>query len=185
MKISLIAAIDISNAIGLDNKMLWHLPADFKWFKKHTLGKPVIMGRKTYQSIGKALPGRTNIVLTKQAIKLNDAVVAHSLQESLEIAKRDILKKSIHLNSHDIEQLNEIMIIGGATIYHSSLDLADRLYITEVKHEFNADAFFPKFNGILSTSNNLQFNLSYEELYLADENNAFDMVFKIYDRVNK
>ncbi|SET48060.1 type 3 dihydrofolate reductase [Thorsellia anophelis] len=165
MIISLIAAIDNNRALGGDNKMLWHLPADFAWFKAHTLSKPVIMGRKTYESIGKALPNRLNIVLTRQELVLEDALVVSSLEEAF-------LK---------VKEASEIMVIGGADIYSQCLTKADRLYLTQVDATFQtADAFFPDY-----LNSNIAWHKTDEKYYPKDAKNAFDMTFMIFDRNRK
>lgn len=114
--------------------MPWHLSEDLKFFKRVTMGKPVIMGRKTFQSIGKALPGRTNIVVTRDlSFEAEDVLVVSSVDEALHVA-RDVA----HMQAAD-----EIMVIGGAEIYGQSLPYADRLYVTEIDAEVDGDTFFP------------------------------------------
>ena len=126
-RINLIAAMARNRIIGLNNQMPWHLPADLKHFKAITMTHPVIMGRKTYQSIGKALPGRHNIVLSRDPeLQLHDAEVVHDLQKAV--------------NSCDAE---DIMIIGGANIYQQMLPKADRLYLTFIDVDINGDSYFP------------------------------------------
>ena len=127
--ITIIAAISENNALGIDNKMLWHLPDDFKRFKKVTTGHHVIMGRKTFESIGsKALPKRTNIIITRQtSYDASCIVLADSLQRAIHIARTD----------------NNPYILGGGTVYKEAMKFADRLDITLVHHEFEADTFFP------------------------------------------
>ncbi|UTW54429.1 type 3 dihydrofolate reductase [Kordiimonas sp. SCSIO 12610] len=133
MKISCIAAMASNNVIGLNNQMPWHLPADLKHFKSITLSKPIIMGRKTFESIGRPLPGRTNIVITRNKGWHADGVTnASSLSDAIELARRLP------------EAVDEIMIIGGGQVYKEALPLADRLYITEISLETEGDAFFPK-----------------------------------------
>ncbi len=129
---SLIVAMGKNRVIGKDNQMPWHLPADLKYFKATTMDKPIIMGRKTFDSIGRALPGRTNIVITRNHNWSADGVVvAHSVVLALKIAAG--------------EQTSEAMIIGGAQIYADALAYADRLYVTEIDIETEGDAFFPEF----------------------------------------
>lgn len=131
MLISLIAAVSENNVIGYQNKIPWHLPADFAYFKKMTLGKPVIMGAKTFESIGKALPGRKNIVLNRGPnYKAQGAIIVGSIEESLKEAG----------------EAQEVMICGGASVYEQFLPRADKLYLTFVHHEFEGDTFFPVFN---------------------------------------
>ena len=140
MKLSLIVALAENHVIGRDNKLPWYLPNDLKYFKQVTLGKPVIMGRKTYESIGKPLPGRSNIIITRQPNYqppgANDSVkVVASLQAARELAENICL----------IDGQQEAMIIGGAEIYTLALPLVDRMYLTEVHAEVEGDAFFPSF----------------------------------------
>lgn len=132
MKINLIAAVGQNNEMGLDNKLLWHIPEDLKRFKKITEGKPVIMGRKTFESIGKPLPNRKNIVLTNgkpQQFPLA-VVTAKSVEGALIQAQ--------------LTRSEEVFIIGGAGVYQSFMAKADKIYLTVVHAEFKADTFFPK-----------------------------------------
>lgn len=136
MKIAMIAAMANDRVIGADNAMPWHLPADLKHFKQVTLGKPVIMGRKTYASIGKALPGRTNIVISSQAdYQLDDAIVVNSPQAALSTA--------MSLDA----TVEEVMIIGGGAIYQTFLDSADTLYLTFIDLVVTGDTQFPDYNA--------------------------------------
>lgn len=131
-RISLIAAHAENMAIGKDNSLLWHIPEDFKWFKTHTKGHPVIMGRKTFESIGRPLPDRLNIIITSQdTYKQDGCIIAHSLPDALTIAA-----------DNDSE---EVFIIGGASLFKEGLDYADRLYITIVHKEYEGDTFFPAY----------------------------------------
>jgi dihydrofolate reductase len=134
MKISLIAAIARNNVIGVDGKLPWHLPEDFKWFKATTLDKPIIMGRKTFDSIGrKPLPKRFHIIISREKQENSEQVAwATSLQEAIDIARA--------------QNAEEAMIIGGAQIYAESLALAERIYLTEVDMAPTGDAFFPEFD---------------------------------------
>jgi len=128
--ISLIAAIDQNRVLGDGEKMLWHIPEDFKFFKATTMGKPIIMGRKTFDSIGRALPGRPNIVITRQADWTAEGVsVANSLEDAIKKAE-----------SHDIP---EIMVIGGGQIYAQALQSATRVYLTHIQGVYNGNALFP------------------------------------------
>jgi dihydrofolate reductase len=128
--ISLIAAIGKNRELGLNNKLLWHLPEDFKIFKKETMGHTLLMGRKTFESIGKPLPGRTTIVLTRdRAFSHQGVSVAHSPEEALSLVKQD----------------EELFVCGGAEIYKLFLSRADRLYLSYVDFSGEADAFFPEF----------------------------------------
>lgn len=130
--ISLIVAHDKNHVIGLNNEMPWHLPGDLAYFKRVTMGKPIIMGRNTFESIGRVLPGRRNIVITRnERYEAVGADVVHSLEEALALVKDQ----------------PEIMIIGGQQIFTEALPLAERLYITKIDHEFEGDTYFPMYNG--------------------------------------
>ncbi|MGE7673321.1 dihydrofolate reductase [Lysinibacillus sp. NPDC094403] len=128
--ISLIVAHDNNYVIGYENGMPWHLPGDLKYFKEKTMGKPMIMGRKTFESIGRPLPGRRNIVITRDENYQADGIeVVTSLEGALALAG----------------DVPEIMIIGGEQIFRLSMDIADCLYITKINHAFNGDTYFPKY----------------------------------------
>lgn len=128
MKISLIVAMATNRAIGLNNKMPWHLSADLKKFKQITMGSPILMGRKTYESIGRPLPGRTNIIISRNsAYKQSGCVVFNSIEVAIDAC----------------QQYDEIFVIGGATFYEAMLPVADKLYLTEINKIFDADTFFP------------------------------------------
>ncbi len=159
-QISLIVALDENNGIGLNNGLPWHLPADLAHFKATTLGKPIIMGRKTFESIGRPLPGRLNIVLSQKQFKAPGVTVVSSLDEALDVA-------------HDAP---EVMVIGGTAIFKAALPYAHRLYLTRVHHVCEADVFFPE----LKLS---EWHLLHEELREADEKNAYDMSFCTYSLV--
>jgi dihydrofolate reductase len=157
MKISMIAAMAKNNVIGKDSKMPWHLPADLKHFKAVTLGKPVIMGRKTYESIGKALPGRKNIVVTaNQAYALNDAIVVHSCDSALRIASSDA---------------QEVMIIGGGAIYDAFLPQAEQLFLTFIDLDIEGDTHFPDYERSYHWAE------IEREVHMADDKNAYDYKF--------
>jgi len=129
MTLSLIVAMSENRVIGAGNQMPWHLPADLKYFKAVTLGKPIIMGRKTYDSIGRPLPGRRNIVVTRNADWCAEGVeTVPNLEGAITSAG----------------EATEIMITGGAQIYAQALDMADRLYVTEVGLTVDGDAYFPE-----------------------------------------
>lgn len=155
MNISMIAAMANNRVIGKDNKMPWRLPADLQHFKRVTLGKPVIMGRKTYQSIGKALPGRRNIVISRQALSLPDAETVNSIEQALAL----------------IANSEEIMIIGGGEIYRQCLPLANRLYLTQIMIDADGDAFFPDY---ASTG---QWYVTDEEIHTPDVRNPYHYRF--------
>lgn len=129
MIISLIAAMDRNLLIGNKNKLPWHLPADFAYFKSVTIGKPIVMGRKTWDSIGKPLPDRTNIVLSRNPEpRFEGAVCVSSFDEAMAV----------------VPDAEEIMIIGGSSIYEMLMPMANRMYITYVDAEFDGDAWFPE-----------------------------------------
>ncbi|POZ56314.1 Dihydrofolate reductase type 3 [Lysinibacillus sphaericus] len=128
--ISLIVAHDHNHVIGYENGMPWHLPGDLQYFKQKTMGKPMIMGRKTFESIGRPLPGRRNIVVTRDANYRADGIeTATSIEEALALAG----------------DVPEIMIIGGEQIFRLSMELTDRIYITKINHSFKGDTFFPTY----------------------------------------
>jgi len=142
MKLSLIVATANNNAIGRHNELPWHLPEDLKYFKSVTLGKPIIMGRKTFESIGKPLPGRTNIVVTRQQHwKHAGVLVARNVEEALAIGKQ--------FHSEQNKLADEIMVIGGAEIYRHALPLANRVYLTKIAVDVDgADAYFPELSPV-------------------------------------
>ena len=134
MKVSLIVAVSRNGVIGLNNQLPWHLPGDLKYFKSVTMGKPLIMGRKTFDSIGRPLPGRTNIVVTRDSQWHAEGVqVAQTLVQAMTLARLACAAA----------QVEEIMVIGGEQIYRLTLPVADRLYLTQVEAEVEGDAFFP------------------------------------------
>lgn len=133
--LSLIVAMANNRTIGRNNELPWYLPEDLKYFKSVTMGKPIVMGRKTFDSIGRPLPGRLNIVITRNAEWQHPGVkTAASLQQAVAIAAE--------ANPQD----QEVMVIGGEEIYRTAIELADRLYITRVQAEVEGDAFFPQYN---------------------------------------
>lgn len=163
MKISLVAAIAENNAIGKDNKLLWHLSNDLKFFKAYTLGKVIIMGRRTFESIGKrALPGRVNVVITTNPeIDTENVLVFRSLAAALEHFKN----------------VEEVCIVGGAQMYHEALPIADILVLTRVETSPEADVFFPTINWN-------EWKMKSEEGYLADEKHTYNYTFQIFERVH-
>lgn len=129
MMLTIIAAIANNNALGKDNQLIWHLPADLKRFKKLTTGHHIIMGRKTFESIGKPLPNRTTIIITRNKNYTQEGcLVANSLEQAIKMVKKD----------------DSPYIIGGAQIYKKAIKIADKLDITFVNHDFDADVFFPE-----------------------------------------
>ena len=157
--ISLIAAIDEKNGLGLNNSLLCHLPADLKHFKTLTMGKPIIMGHNTYKSIGKPLPGRVNIVLSHHALVIEGAHVVDSLSTALNL----------------VPEAPEVMIIGGASIYAQALALATKIYLTVIHHSFAADVFFPKVDDALWFCEQKFFQPQ-------DAKNAYDLTFYTYKK---
>lgn len=163
MIISCIVAISKNNVIGKDNQIPWYLPADLKYFKKVTTNHHVIMGRNCYESIGKPLPNRTNVIITRDAFFISsNCLVARSIEDALHMA---------YDNGEE-----EAFIIGGGQIYEQTVDLWDRLYLTEVDLEVDGDVFFPKVNYD-------EWKLLSEERHQKDEKNEFDYSFRIYDRL--
>ncbi|WP_045460613.1 type 3 dihydrofolate reductase [Vibrio hyugaensis] len=159
MIISMIAAMADNRIIGKDNQMPWHLPADFAWFKRCTMGKPVVMGRKTYDSIGRPLPGRLNIVISRDAaLSIEGVTTVTSIEQALEVAG-------------DSE---EVMIIGGGAIYAACLAIADKLYVTHIEAEIEGDTQFPDWGN--------EFKETYSEAYQADEKNAYNMRFTVLEK---
>lgn len=137
MRISLIVALSENHVIGRNNKLPWYLPNDLKYFKQVTMGLPIVMGRKTFESIGKPLPGRTNIVVTRNNEWMAEGVrTVHSLEEAFALAE----------SVAEIDGRDELMIIGGDQIYKSALALVDRMYLTEVHAHVEGDAYFPMFD---------------------------------------
>jgi dihydrofolate reductase len=131
MNINLIVAIDEKNGIGKNNLLPWYLPADLKHFKTITTGHPIIMGRKTFDSIGKALPNRRNIVISRQSgLKIPGIELCSSLNDAIELCKVE----------------NDVFVIGGAQIFEQALPLANVLYLTIIHEDFDADVFFPVIN---------------------------------------
>ncbi len=156
-KVSLIVAIDEQGGMGINNTLPWHLPADFAHFKKHTLGKPVIMGRKTFESIGRALPGRLNVVLSRGAFAFDGIEVVPNLDAALKLTA-DVV---------------EVMIIGGVRVFQEALEIADTIYLTRVHGVFDADVFFPKIDEAVWQEELLS-------TYEADASNAHNLSFYRY-----
>ncbi len=159
MTLSIIAAVDQNYIIGNGKNIPWHLPADFAYFKKTTMGAPVIMGRTTFESIGKPLPGRKNIVLTRGEFIHEGVEVAHTLDEALNFVKDE----------------QEVFIIGGAQVYREALSRADKLYITFVEGEFEGNIFFPEINWN-------DWKEIKSETRKANEKNLYDMKFTVFAR---
>lgn len=159
MMISLIAAMAADRVIGMDNAMPWHLPADLAWFKRQTLDKPVIMGRRTWESIGRPLPGRLNIVISSQPGDAEDVSWVTSINEALQAAG----------------EVDEVMVIGGGRIYEQLLPRADRLYLTHIDAEVVGDTTFPDFEPE-------EWQSTFSEFHDADEKNSHSFCFEILQR---
>jgi len=170
MNVNIIVAMAKNQVIGKDNKMPWHLPADLAWFKKNTLNKPIIMGRKTCDSIGKALPNRTNIVLTRDKDYQKEGVICvSSVQQAIRVAKEAHTKNN---NSPIKTQHAEIMVIGGSSIYTEFLPYADKLYITYIDLDTAGDTYFPPIAPA-------KWQEIYTESHLADEKNLLNYRYVI------
>lgn len=159
--IHIIAAISKNNVLGKANKLLWHLPKDFKFFKDTTLGHPIIMGRKTFESLPNPLPGRTNIIITgDRSYTQENTIVTHSLEEAIAKAR---------------EIDSEIYICGGGQIYTEALEknLVDTILLTEIDAEFEGDAFFPAFKRD-------DWHISKRECHTKDDLHDFDFCFVEY-----
>jgi len=157
----MIAAMTEDRVIGVKNSLPWKLPNDMKWFRQKTMGKPIVMGRKTFESFGaKALPGRTNIIITRdESYKATDSVVVHSIDEAIKAAG----------------DVDEVMIIGGASFYEQMLPKADRLYLTFVHADLDGDAWFPEIN-------NSDWNKVEKINHKKDSENRYAHSFVILDR---
>lgn len=164
--LSIIVAMANNRAIGKDNQLLWHLPEDLQYFKRTTMGKPIVMGRKTFESIGRPLPGRLNIVITRQKEWQHDGVkVVHTIDEALKLAEAQSI----------IDGMDEVMVIGGAEIYKTALPVADKLYVTRVDADIDGDAFFPEINNKIWQETG-------REAFLASGNNPYDYAFCVLEK---
>ena len=161
----MIAAMGKNRVIGKDNDMPWHLPADLQHFKKTTLGCPIIMGRKTYDSIGRPLPGRLNIILSRNTqLKIEGCSIVNSLDDALGLAKQ--------------QNVDEVFITGGAHLYDTFLKDADRLYLTLIDKEFDGDTYFPDYTQ-------LKWEEVARENHLADDKNAHNYSFVTLDKLDE
>ena len=168
MKLALIVAMSENNVIGINNKLPWHLPEDLRYFKHITLGKPIILGRKTYDSIGKPLPGRTNIVVSRRAdLEISGCKVVGSLDEAIELAEAQTL----------VDGAEEALVIGGAEIYRQALPRCERIYLTRVHATIDGDAYFPELD--LQAWREIG-----REDFTAVEPNPFDYSFIVYERAD-
>lgn len=151
----------LDNEIGADNQLLWHLPTDLKNFKEITTGHPIIMGRKTYESIGRPLPNRTNIVVSRRKDWFEEGIlIVGSIKEALKFAKK---------------MDEEVFVIGGGDIYKQTIDLVDKLEVTQVKANLKADVFFPKISPKI-------WNKTLETCHEKDDKNEFDFCFQTFER---
>ena len=161
MRLSIVVAMDDNRLIGSKNQLPWHLPADLAYFKKLTTGKSILMGRKTYDSIGRPLPNRRNIVITRNSnISIPGCEVVSSIDHALELTKDDL----------------EVMVIGGASLCEQLLPKINRLYITKIDGVFEGDVFFPKYDDF----NWLEVSC---ESHPKDSSNAYSYKFIVLDRV--
>ncbi|MCC3357084.1 dihydrofolate reductase [Bacillus sp. REN16] len=160
--ISLLLAMDKNQLIGKDNDLPWRLPADLAYFKRVTMGHAIIMGRKTYDSIGRPLPGRENIIVTRDtSYKAEGCKVIHSIDEIVKLRE---------------ETDQELFVIGGAEIFKMILPYSDRLYITEIEEEFEGDTYFPAFNKN-------EWKVISKEKGIKDEKNPYDYTFIVYEKI--
>lgn len=161
MIISLISGMGNDRVIGIENRLPWKLPADMKWFREQTMGKPIIMGRKTFESFGaKPLPGRTNIIITGDpSYQADDCIVVHNIDDAIKAA----------------DNAEEIMVIGGASFYEQMLPRADRMYLTEIHETFQGDSWFPAYDES-------DWHETKRIDCAADEKNRYDYSFVVYER---
>lgn len=155
--ISMVVIVDEKNGIGKNNQLLCHMPADLKHFKQLTIGHPVIMGRKTFESVGKPLVQRRNIIVTTKNIEIEGCEIAHSIDEAIDLCHGE----------------EKVAIIGGASIFEQSMNLVDTLYLTRLHHTFDADTFFPQIDK--ETWEEVE-----TEHHPADEKNSFAYTFITY-----
>jgi dihydrofolate reductase len=159
--ISIIVAMDVNKVIGKDNQLPWHLPTDLAYFKRVTMGHPIIMGRKTHESIGRVLPGRENVILTRNRDYFaKGCTIIHSIEELIEWKNR---------------QNVEVFVIGGAEIFKQTLPITDKLYITKIHHAFSGDTYFPDYDEN-------DWRLIWKQKGVKDEKNPYDYEFFIYER---
>jgi dihydrofolate reductase len=165
MIVSLLAAVDEQLGIGINNRLPWHLSADLARFKKVTMGHHIVMGRKTYQSIGKPLPGRTSIVVTRNPeFHAPGCLTAGSVASALELARA--------------AGETEVFVIGGYHVFVEALPLADRFYLTQVHAQVQADTYFPEFNMN-------EWEEAYVERFPQDDRNEYPATFRILNRIRK
>lgn len=159
-ELTLIAALSRNGVMGRDNSLPWHLPADLQFFKQTTMGKPLLMGRRTWQSIGRALPGRQMIVLSRDAAyHAAGCAIAHSLEEALALAR----------------PAAELMVIGGAALFEQTLPIAARMYLTRIEADVVGDTWFPRWDPA-------EWQLAWEEAHPADDRHAWPFRFQRWER---
>lgn len=162
MIVSIIVAMDVNRVIGKDNTLPWRLPAELQYVKRTTMGHPIILGRKNYESIGRPLPGRRNIILTRDPeFQAEGCEIAHSVEEVYELCKGE----------------EEIFIFGGEQIYKLFLQDVDKLYMTVIHHEFEGDTFFPEIDFS-------EWNEISKEQGITDEKNPYTYYYHVYERKN-
>lgn len=162
MQLCAIVATDLNNGIGKANQLLCHLPADLKFFKQTTMGAPIVMGRKTYESIGRVLPGRRNLIITRSSdYRVEGAEIYHSLETALAACTEE-----------------KVFVIGGAEIYKQAFSQVQVLYRTLIQHRFEADAFFPQLDS-------QHWKLEWEECKEADDKNPFPYCFQRWIRIKR
>ena len=167
MFLSLICAMDENMVIGVNNNLPWHLPEDLKYFKRTTMGNSIIMGRKTFESIGRPLPGRTNIIVTRNPdYEVENARTVGSITDAIELAE----------NTAFIDGSTEAFVIGGAELYKEALPLVNRMHLTMVHAEVDGDAWFPDFDVS-------QWHEISNEYFEADEENPYDYSICVYERL--
>jgi dihydrofolate reductase len=161
MEIILVAAASENNVLGKDNDLVWHLPDDFKRFKQMTIGHPIVMGRKTFESFPKPLPNRTHYIITRQKdYEAKDCVVVHSLEEAIDRFKNEPV----------------VFVIGGGQIYQQAIDLGTKIELTRVHTQVEGDAFFPEIEAS-------KWRLVTETFHPKDERHAFDFTYQTFDRI--
>jgi len=163
MDISCIVGVAHNNVIGKDNDMPWHLSEDLKYFKRTTLGHHILMGRTNFNAIGRPLPKRTNVIVTRDPFfMVSNCLVVHSIEEGIQVAKDN--------------GETELFIIGGGSIYEQTISICNKLYLTEIDLEIEGDVFFPEIDFS-------EWKLISEEPHLKDEKNPYNYNFKVYERV--
>ena len=160
---SIMVARSDNRVIGKDNDLVWHMPADLRYFKETTMGHYAIMGRKTYEAVDKPLPGRTNIIITRQPdYRREGCLIVHSVEEALALGEE---------NGQE-----EVFILGGSQIYELAMDMADRIYLTEIKAEFEGDSYFPEIDSS-------KWKEVKREEHAPDEKNPHPYAFVVLERI--